>query len=620
MLTVRRGVRCQALLAVFLTACVLAPLASAQDANRSKQVLVLNSARQNEQFYVVSEREMPRLLTEGLGDGVDFYTEYFDVGRFPHPDYETVYLDFLRRKYKERRLDLLLVMGDPAADFVSRNRDVLFSGTPVVFYTLSPPPNPIANSTGLLNKLQFGPSIELALALQPDLEHVYVVVGTTALDRSRESQARAEFRAFEGRVEFTYLSGLVTKDLEARLRTLPPHSAVYFVVVSKDGAGELVQQMPYLSRVAAAANAPTYSWADVAVDAGIVGGWRRDQVAQMKAIATIALRVLRGERADGIPLSSPDTDVDAVDWRQLRRWGLDESRLPAGTRVLFREPSIWDQYRRYIIAAVMLLLAQSVLIAGLLVQRAKRQRVELELRGRERELRGSQAQLHVSYDRIRDLSRRLLGEQEAERARIARELHDDINQQLAILSIELDGLRSDQQEVHSAKRLSRAMETTQGISTSVRELSHRLHPSRLRLIGLVAALDNLRRDLSPPHLPIAFSHRDVPAEIDENVALCVFRVAQEALRNAVKHSDAAHIWADLTGGPSSVTLTITDDGKGFDVNGPPNAGLGLISMRERVESVGGVLEIHATPTSGTGLKVTVPIQASKSALAARASA
>jgi two-component system sensor histidine kinase UhpB len=163
------------------------------------------------------------------------------------------------------------------------------------------------------------------------------------------------------------------------------------------------------------------------------------------------------------------------------------------------------------------------------------------------------------------------------------------------------------------------METTQSISTSVRELSHRLHPSKLRLIGLVAALDNLRCDLSPPHLPIAFSHRHVPAEIDQHIALCVFRVAQEALGNAVKHSDAGHIWVDLTGGPSSVALTITDDGKGFDVNGPPNAGLGLISMRERVESVGGVLEIHATP-AGTRLKVTIPIQASESALAAKASA
>jgi signal transduction histidine kinase len=607
-------------LAIALTACVLAPLANAQDAGRPKQILVLNSTRQNEQFYVVSEREMPRLLEEGLGERVDFYTEYFDYDRFPHPDYETVYLDFLRRKYKERHFDLLLVMGDPAANFVSRNRDVLFSGMPVVFYTLSPPPSPIANSAGLLNKLQFGPSIELALALQPDLEHVYVVVGTTALDRSRESQARAEFRAFEGRVEFTYLSGLVTKDLEARLRTLPPHSAVYYVVVSQDGAGELVQQMPYLSRVAAAANAPTYSWADVAVDAGIVGGRRRDQVAQMKAIATLALRVLRGERADDIPVSSPDTDVDAVDWRQLRRWGLDESRLPAGTRVMFREPSVWDQYQRYIVGAVMLTLAQTALIAALLVQRAKRQRVELELRGSERELRGSQAKLRVSYDRIRHLSRRLLGEQDAERAHIARELHDDINQQLAILSMDLDRILSDRLQVHSAKRLSQALETTQGISTSVRELSHRLHPSTLRLIGLVAALDKLRRDVSPPHLPIAFCHRNVPAEIDQNIALCVFRVAQEALRNAVKHSDAGHIWVDLTGEPSSVALTIADDGKGFDVNGLPNAGLGLISMRERVESVGGVLEIHATPAAGTRLRVTVPTRASESALAATASA
>jgi hypothetical protein len=87
-------------------------------------------------------------------------------------------------------------------------------------------------------------------------------------------------------------------------------------------------------------------------------------------------------------VSSADTDVDSVDWRQLRRWGLDESRLPTGTRVLFRPPSVWDQYRGYIIGAPILMLAQAALIAGLLVQRAKRQRVERELRGKQ-ELRGS---------------------------------------------------------------------------------------------------------------------------------------------------------------------------------------------------------------------------------------
>jgi signal transduction histidine kinase len=613
MLILRRGARHRAVLAIALTAGVLCPLANAQAADRPKQVLVLNSTRLDDQFSVVWGRELPKLLAHGLGERVDFYVEYFDFVRFPRPEYESAYLDFLRLKYAEKRFDLLIVIGDVAIDVIGRNRNVLFRGTPAVFYSHVRPRSHFANSTGLINPLHFNRSLDLALALQPDLKRVYVVSGAGELDRRNESQAKAEFLPFEGRVEFTYLSGLVMQDLEERLRTVPPHSAVFYVVVSQDGAGEHFQVMDSLSRVASAANAPTYSWADAAVDSGIVGGSRRDQSAQTKAIATLALRVLHGEQAEDIPVSSPNTDVDLVDWRQLRRWGLDESRLPAGARVLFREPSVWDQYKRYIIGAAILMLAQTALIAGLFVQRAKRRRVELELRG-------SQAMLHLSYERIRHLSRRLLGEQEAERARIARELHDDINQQLAILSIDLDRLHSDHLQAHSVKRLSRALETVQAISTSVRELSHRLHPSKLRLIGLVAALDTLRRDLSPPHLRIAFSYRDVPSEINETIAMCVFRVAQEALANAVKHSDAAHVWLDLTGGPRSVALTITDDGKGFDVNGVPNTGLGLISMRERVASVGGLLEIHATSGSGTRLSVTIPTQASEPALAAIASA
>jgi signal transduction histidine kinase len=603
MLILQHGVRRSVSLAIALTACGLGSLANAQEADRPRQVLVVNSTRLDDQFSVVWARELPKLLGEGLDQHVDFYAEYFDFVRFPLPEHESAYLDFLRLKYRGRRVDLLIVIGAVAIDFMSRYRNVLFGDTPLVFYSLNPSQSRLAKSTGLINPLQFSRSIDLALTLQPDLKHVYVVSGAGAADQTYERQARAEFRPFEGRVEFTYLSGLVMRDLEQRLRTLPPYSAVYYVVLRQDGAGEQFQVMASLSRVASAANAPTYSWADAAVDSDILGGSRRDQLAQTKAIATLALRVLRGERPDDIPVSSPDTDVDQVDWRQLRRWGIDELHLPTGVTVLFREPSVWDQYKRYITGAVMLMLAQAALIAALLVQRTKRRHVEIELRG-------SQAKLGVSYDRIRNLSRRLLGEQEAERARIARELHDDINQQLAILSIELDRLGTDQTQVHSAKRLSRAIETTQDISTSVRELAHGLHPSRLQLTGLVSSLDNLRRDLSPPHLPIGFCHRDVPQEIDQTIALCLFRVAQEALGNAVKHSDAGHISVDLSGEPPSLVLTIVDDGKGFDVDGAPNAGLGLISMRERVESVGGVLDIQASPARGTRLRITVPTQAS----------
>jgi signal transduction histidine kinase len=603
---VRGVIRGAAWWTLTLAACVVAPCASAQELEPTKQVLVLNSARLDEQFSQTSEREMPKLLAAGLGKRFEYYTEYFDANRFPHPEYETLYVDFLRQKYDGKHIDLLILMGGVALEFMGRHRSELFADAPVVFYALVPPSGPFPNATGLLNRLRFGPSIDLALALQPDLEHVYVVAGATEADHAFERQANAEFRRFEGRLQFTYLSGLVTKDLEARIATLPPRSAVYYAVVTEDGAGEAFQQMAYLTRVAARANAPTYSWSDVSVDTGITGGRRRDQVHELRTLAALAARVVRGERADSIPVSSPDTDADSVDWRQLRRWGLDESRIPPGVQVLFRSPSLWSQYKQYLIGTMMLLAAETALIAALLVQRAKRQRVEIELRASERELHGSQAKLRTSYDRIRHLNRRLLGEQETERARIARELHDDVAQQLAILSIELDLLRSDQWQVQRAEGLSRALETTQGIATSIRELSHRLHPSRLRSVGLVASLDNLRRDLSPAHLPIAFNHQDVPADIDQGVALCLFRVAQEALANAAKHSHASHIWVELSGGPSCVALTIADDGKGFDVDGVANAGLGLISMRERVESIGGLLTIQTTPALGTRLTVTVP--------------
>ncbi len=606
---VARGVRLLTWLAAALTACALDPLGNAHAADRPKRVLALFSTGRGAQFAVVAERNLPSLLYHGLNGGVDFSSEYLDPPMFSSPTYLDAYCNYLDLKYQSR-VDLVIAVGRFAIEFLAVNRAVLLPSTPVVFYDIEPPRRRMPNSTGLVNELHFKRSLDLAVALQPDLKHVYVVSGAGVSDRANERRARSEFLPLTRRLEFTYLSGLVTADLETRLRRLPRHSAVFVVLVTKDGAGEIVQQMDYVSRIAAVASAPTYSWVDAAVDVGIVGGSRRDQLAEMKAVAELALRVLRGERADDILVASPILDVDQVDWRQLRRWGISESRVPARATVLFREPGMWESNQSYIVGAVMLMLAQTALIAGLLVQRTKRRRVEFELRG-------SETKLRVSYDQIRQLSRRLLGEQEAERARIARELHDDNNQQLAILSIELDQLGSLQ--VH-AKRVSRALQTAQGIATSVRELSHRLHPSRLQLVGLVTSLDGLRSDFASPHLSITFRHQDVPMEIDHEIALCLFRVAQEALGNTLKHSEADHVWIELTGNPTGVALTIADDGKGFDVDGIANTGLGLISMRERVESVGGVLEIHASPASGTRLKVTVPTHLPESAFAGVTSA
>jgi hypothetical protein len=289
---------------------VLGPVAAAGAEGRQK-VLVLFGTRPDAQFVVIAQRQLPSLLNHGITEGVDFYSEYMDVPRFADPEYQTAYFDFLRLKYKAQSIDLVVVSGTPGAEFMTRVGEI-FPRSPVVFYSLTPPNVRIANSTGLVNPLRFRGSLDLAVALQPNLQHVFVVSGAGASDRTFERQARMEFLPLEGRLDFVYLSGLATRELEARLSTLPPRSAVFVVLVTQDGAGEKFHEMDYLSLVASVAKAPTYSWADAAVDSGIVGGTRRDHEAEMNAIATLALRVLQGARADDIPVSWPMLDVNQV--------------------------------------------------------------------------------------------------------------------------------------------------------------------------------------------------------------------------------------------------------------------------------------------------------------------
>ena len=145
----------------------------------------------------------------------------------------------------------------------------------------------------------------------------------------------------------------------------------------------------YLERLAAVANSPVYSWVDSAIGRGVVGGSLKDQTVQLEALGRLALRVLSGESADSIPVSSPNLNVREVDWRQLQRWGIDESRVPQGTQVLFKELSVWDRYRFYILGAAALMLAQTLLIAGLLVQRQRRRLAEEQVRGSEEALRAA---------------------------------------------------------------------------------------------------------------------------------------------------------------------------------------------------------------------------------------
>jgi signal transduction histidine kinase len=223
----------------------------------------------------------------------------------------------------------------------------------------------------------------------------------------------------------------------------------------------------------------------------------------------------------------------------------------------------------------------------------------------EQQMRRSQAALRKSSERVRNLGSRLLNAQERERSRIARELHDDIGQQLAVLKWDLR-LWGRTVQGHAEAVAAEAVKRTEEIAASVHDLSHRLHPARLRLMGLVKALDGLQGELSNADVTITFAHENVPPMLLPDPTLCLFRIAQEALQNALKYSKAHNVSVDLRGLSDGIALTIVDDGVGFDVDAVWGRGLGLISMHERVEALSGTFEIRSSPGAGTRLEVRLP--------------
>jgi len=208
---------------------------------------------------------------------------------------------------------------------------------------------------------------------------------------------------------------------------------------------------------------------------------------------------------------------------------------------------------------------------------------------------------------LSDLSRKLIESQEQERARIGRELHDDINQRLAMLSLELEQLQENPSEIQPrVKELRRQMAE---VSNDVQALSHDLHSSKLEYLGVVAGMKSWCKEFAErQNMEIDFKS-DVPSSVPLEIGLSLFRVLQEALNNAIKHSGVKRIEIQLREDSGEIHLVVSDLGKGFDVEAASQGkGLGLTSMRERVRLVNGTISIESKPIGGTTIHVRVPVK------------
>jgi signal transduction histidine kinase len=227
----------------------------------------------------------------------------------------------------------------------------------------------------------------------------------------------------------------------------------------------------------------------------------------------------------------------------------------------------------------------------------------------ERELRESQQKLQENYRRNQDLAGKLLSAQEDERRRIARELHDDIGQRLALLSVSIDELRdsipAEEEKAHdSAQGLTNDLHS---VCNDIQNICHHLHSSTLQYMGLEVALKNLCKTVAQQHHIIVRFRSDDVAELPNETALCLFRVAQEALNNAVKHGRAKQVDVVVVKQSDRLHMKVSDTGAGFDTT-HAITGLGLVSMQERLRFLGGQVAVKSKPGVGTDVDAELPLR------------
>jgi signal transduction histidine kinase len=365
-----------ALGAALLTVLLPSPASAAETA--PKTVFMLWGGRPDLFANADVDRIIRARLAQEFGSDVDIYTEHVDT--FRNAEEERLALrDFIRRKYAGKQFDIVIAIADQAAAFLRRHGEELFPDVPMVSWAgreeFAPAPDARPPMAVAFIKSDLPGALEFILQLQPETRQVIVIGGAAPRDKPLLATARSHLARFESRVALQYLVGLPVEELEARLSHLPPQVAILWLSMTLDNDGRRVINREALAHIAKTANVPVYALAASHLGTGIVGGWVADQAALSEATADIAVQVLRGARVQDIPVRQL-TPVPMVDWRAVRRWGIAEGRLPAGTIVRYREPTMWDAYKWRIVGAAALCVAEALLIVALLVQGERRRRAE----------------------------------------------------------------------------------------------------------------------------------------------------------------------------------------------------------------------------------------------------
>ena len=341
-------------------------------AERETRVLILNGTDPTLPVFLVQDSAMRETLAKNPTHRFHFFSETLDAFRFAFADFEQEFLTLLRKKYKGMTFDVVVAVSPAALDFVRRHRSEFWPDAWVLFHSV--PAQAIQGielqdrMAGILTRRTVDKTIELARKLQPDARRLLVISGEPSPEKEAVEGARS---AFGDLPEVEFASGLPLSELLQRVAREPADTIIVYYAQSRDREGRPHVPRDVLRAVIAASSAPVYGTFETYLGEGIAAGVMETHTTRGRLTAERLMQLAAGET---IPPLSVVPDLCAADARVLRKWSLDEARLPEGCDVLFTERSLWREYRFQIVATITVVVFQAALITWLLFERARRRR------------------------------------------------------------------------------------------------------------------------------------------------------------------------------------------------------------------------------------------------------
>jgi signal transduction histidine kinase/ABC-type uncharacterized transport system substrate-binding protein len=604
--------------ALIVWLALVVPVAAPAADMRPRSILLLDQADPRGSFYYDIFLTLRERVSADLSSHIALYRESFDFSRFNGPAYEQTLREYLKDKYHDRPIGVIIAIGAATLQRVQCWHADLWPGIPVVFGLvdesdldrLKLPPD----ATGGTVRLRLADSISAARAAVPDLNNI-VLVGDDWNRQAVFYRWKQDIGKAAAGLRVTELVGLTMTELRKRVAALPAQSAIIYSAIHSDGEGGFYPPAVSLGFMAEKANRPIIVAAENYLESGGLGGFVLQAAPIGADAARRALRIIEGEAASSIPVTPIDAVKPVFNWRQMRRWNVSEDDLPAGSEIRFREPSVWERYRWQSMSVVAAILIQAALISILLHERKRRDFAEAESRQRMSELAHVHRQAiagelssSIAHELNQPLGSILTNAETAEM--ILRSPRPDLGELKEIVAdIREDDLRASQVITHMRSLLKKA--PFELIRIDVNQILR----ETFDLLRTQAAARNVALYLKTSAEPLWINGDRVQLQ---QVLLNLIVNSMDAMeavpfgRIIIGHAEsdgASALIAISDSGPGIPTENLSEIFDPFFTTKEQGVGIGLSIARTIVQAHKGRIAAENQPEGGATFRITLPLAA-----------